>query len=785
MKKLAFSLLLLCMLLSMGRMAAQTAEADSIDVLHYDITLDMGNLVEKQVQGTAEITFVLTRDCNQVTFDLIADQVSPVMLDGIVTRGFNYDRDNALLTVYAGGNPGDTHVVSVPYVTNGYVESYGWGGLHMDNNLYYNLGVAFLAHPHVYGRGWFPCRDNFYDKATYRLTVTSQPGWRAICGGLKQSEVTNADSSNTSVWLLDHPTPTYLVSVSSAPWHIIEREYESLYGTYPALIGYLSRDSTQVHDKFDVLENVLPAFERAFGPYRWDRVGYIGTPKGSMEHVNNIGLVDACIAVSDEACQMTTCHELAHAWFGNLLTCASEGDMWINEGGASFCEEVAMEAINDRAAASRYYLDMLREVLLTAHHADHGYRALSDMSPNYTYGTTTYKKGALVWHSLRGIMGDSLFYSCMNRLFERCAFGNIDAAGLRDSLSLYSGMDLEGFFDFHVFTPGFVDFTIESLETTWEGTATLTLRQRLRGTDHYAHGQRVPVTFFSHDNQQSDQWMTVDDSVATQTFSLPFVAAYAVVDYHDLISDAATNSAVTLNHTGNYDMNNTYCKVYVGQDASTPINHRVQVTHHFTHPTGDLPEGVVRIADRYWEVQAAPWDQAISLRLLYNQGPYGASGAGFIDMGFYENRATLDSLCVLYRHDAQHPWQMVSRKRTNSSNSNTGFFTTTLFPGQYVLAVADTNLVGIPAEPAPSWDRQAQALPLRIFPNPGHTQFTVEVEGYDKKFDLQIFDNYGKNVLTANGLSNGDTVRHNLPAGSYVVIIKNNYVSLQSQIIVQ
>ena len=766
--------------LTQGRLVAQTAEADSIDVLHYDLVLDMSDTAVRQVYGTAEITFVVTRDCSALTFDLICDAVSPVSLDGTVTRGFNYDRDNALLTVYAHGHAGDTHVVSVPYTTSGYVESYGWGGLHLDDYIYYNLGAVFMMTPHVFGRSWFPCRDNFYDKATYRLTVTSKPGWRAICSGLKQSEVTHADGSNTSVWVIDHPTPTYLASVSSAPWRIIERQYESVYGTYPALIGYMNRDSVQVYDKFDVLEDVLPMFERAFGPYRWDRVGYIATPKGSMEHVSNIGLVDACIAVSDNACQMTTCHELGHAWFGNLLTCASEGDMWINEGGASFCEEVAAEALWGRGVATNNYLDKLRKVLLTAHLQDNGYRALSGMSTYYTYGTTTYDKGALVWHSLRGLMGDSLFYDCMNKLFERCAFGNIDAIALRDSLSLYSGMDLEGFFDFHVFTPGFVDFVVERLVTDGN-TATLTLRQQLRGTEHYAHGQRVPVTFFSSDEQQCDQWMTVDDSVATQSFVLPFVANYAVVDYHDLISDAATNNVIRLTGTGNYDMGNTFCKVYVGQRAATPINHRVQVTHHFTHPTGDTVAGVVRMADHYWEVNTAPWDNAISIRLLYNMGANSSSGASGLDMGFYDKGATLDSIGVMYRPDAHHPWQMVSRKRIASSNMSTGYFTTPLFIGQYALAVVDTNLVGI-SQPLAT---EESGTRLRLFPNPSHTQFQVEVEGYDKKFDLAMFDTSGKKVLSINGLSNGDTVRHDLPAGSYIVIIKNNYVSLQSQIIVQ
>ena len=175
-----------------------------MDVLHYNLVLDLGNMVERQLRGTAEITFVLTKACNEVSFDLICDTLHPLSLDGEVTRGFSYDRDNARLDIYvSGGQAGDTHVVSVPYVTNGYVESYGWGGLHFDNSLYYNLGVAFEGHPHVYGRAWFPCRDNFYDKATYRLEVTSKPGWRSICGGIRQSETMHADGSSTGVWLME------------------------------------------------------------------------------------------------------------------------------------------------------------------------------------------------------------------------------------------------------------------------------------------------------------------------------------------------------------------------------------------------------------------------------------------------------------------------------------------------------------------------------------------------------------------------------------------------------
>ncbi len=773
-------LLPLVLAIPQNRAFGQSAEADSIDVLHYDLTLDMGKTVDKQLRATAEITFRLTRDCPSVTFDLICDSLSPVSVDGVETRGFAYDRDNELLTISAGGQAGDTHVVTIPYVSNGYVESYGFGGLHMDNNIYYNLGAAFSAYPHVYGRGWYPCRDNFYDKATYRYTVTTKPGWRAICSGLRASETFDDDGSSTSVWELDYPIPTYISSIAAADWHVIEREYEGLYGTYPAILGFTTHDSASVAATFDLLEEVVPMYERCLGPYRWERIGYVATTMGSMEHANNIGLVSQCMATTDTLCYTTICHELGHAWFGNLVTCAEEGDMWINEGGATFTEELAVEALWGKDAANDYYQDKLSTVLRSAHFDDAGWRSLSGMSQYYTYGTTTYQKGAMVWHSLRGYLGDSLFYDCMNRLFRNCAFGNLDAAQLRDSLMLYSGMDLTGFFDFHVYHPGFVDYAIERLEVEGNN-ATLTLRQLLRGTDHYASGNRVPVTFFSSDWQRSEQLMVFDDSVATQTFVLPFVAAFAVVDIDHQLSDACTDDTAQLSAKGLRHLNNSYCKIMVGKATNEP-HAWVHVGHHFAHPTGEGQEGIMRLSNRYWKVSGnVPWEGNVTGRFLYNMGANGAAGAAFVDIDFYDRRATLDSLCLVYRADAQSAWQVVSRSRTTSSTATSGYFTTRLFPGEYALAVIDSNLLAIGEMP-----QEAAERTLRLYPNPSFAnEFTIDLGQYDKKFDVVILDSAGRKVLQKSNLHSGDRLHHQLSAGTYIVLIKNNFLSLQSQIIVQ
>lgn len=275
--------------------------------------------------------------------------------------------------------------------------------------------------------------------------------------------------------------------------------------------------------------------------------------------------------------------------------------------------------------------------------------------------------------------------------------------------------------------------------------------------------------------------MMFDDSIASQTFALPFVAAFAVVDFDHLLSNACTSDTISLKTKGLYTLDHSYCKVQVVSPSESQ-NAWIHVSHHFTHPTGDTLEGVVRMADRYWEIKGfVPWDGGYKGRFLYNQGSNGAAGVPNVDLGFYDNRRTLDSLCLMYRANVNEPWKLVSRERTANSSINNGYFVARLFPGQYALAVVDTSMLSIDS-PDPS----AEKMQLKLFPNPstGH-EVRVELPGYDKKFNVIFYDNTGKKMLQMKDVHSGDVIRHNLPVGIYAVLIQNNLISLQSQIIVQ
>ncbi|MCR4659530.1 MAG: T9SS type A sorting domain-containing protein [Bacteroidales bacterium] len=756
------------LLIATAAYAQRWEPTDSVDVLHTSVDIDFSGTTGAAFSATAEVSLRLLRPCPKIKLLLNC------AVDSIAVNG--QPCDCRLDSIGTGDMAaGDTMRIFVAYHYSGSSIT-DWGGMHLDPTIYYNLGISFTADPHSVGRAWFPTQDNFTDKGTYTLTVTSYPGWTTRCGGLLTSERLNPDGTQTTTWHIGLPTPAYLVSVAVAPWKIIERDFRGLDSTYQATLAYTTQDSTEVYHTFDVLDSVIPAFERAFGPYQWRRIGYNATPIGSMEHVMNISLAQQVIGDgSDDARFGNMCHELAHAWFGNTLTCAESGDMWINEGGASFCEEVAVESCLGRKAADQYYQNRLDKVIRTAHLDDNGYRPLHGMPHSHTYGTTTYKKGSLAWHSLRGVMGDSLFYASMRRLFANCIFGNLDAYGLLDSLEAYSGLEHNSLYTSvggQIFSSGFLSYHIDSVAYA-AGQATVHMSCRRIGTEvNISIPSRVPVVFFDWAfSHPVERWVEFDsDGSTTATFSLPYEPVYWVIDYYHRIANAITSAEFDGAPAGVNDGQSAHFALGVTSEA---VPTRVIVEHHWGDPGGSMPAGVLNTAKRYWVVTGyLPCDGTYTGQFQFCREGYRDAVYPHLDNGFYHRRAQLDSMALLYRHTPADPWAVATRH--HAGNANEGRFTdVNLRPGEYMLAIIDTALIAVPHAEQPA---------LSISPNPANGSFKVTFDGPPST--LAITDLQGRTVYRQSNVASGQLVRPNLPAGNYIVKIENNFLSLQSQLII-
>lgn len=739
---------------------AQDNMQDSVDVLHYDLHLDIGNKTYKRIEGSAEVTMHVLSRVDSLVLELCPSDIDSVWLNG-TSSSFSYNASVRLLSVPFSGNVGDTAVVKVFYRKGPYVASQSWGGFYFEDNIYYNLGIAIYEYPHNVGKAWFPCRDNFYDKATYHFEITAQPDWKAICTGLLDTVVQHADGSSTWCWTLGRQTPTYLVGVAVAPFNVIERQYESTDATYPAIIGFLDHDSVNVWRAFDKMSKVIPMYETCFGPYRWDRVGYVSTPRGSMEHSSSISFTTYCMDSQQEACFATMAHEFAHSWFGNLVTCATSEDMWINEGGASFCEEVAVQALNAETRPlhyKEYARANLKKVLLKAHLDDQGFKPVYGQTPQFTYGTTVYSKGATVWHSLRGYMGEDLFYSSLRTLFNRHAFKNIDSWQLRDSLSLYSGIDLTDFFDFHVFNAGFVDYVIDSI-TMARSSAAVYIRQKSYGTNAIANGNKVWISFFSSDLQRVNRLVSFDGESARVVVQLPFTPAFAVVDFDEELSKASIGQYTVVSSQGVKELNDVFFKADVPNDGTWAW---LYVTHHWSRPDTSLSPQVLRMADRYWSVTGVlPENDEIQGQFYFSR----SGDTRSLDNEFITLSSQMQSARLLYREGAGDQWRVIPSVYQGSSVSGY-FITPELKKGEYTLALIDTNYVDI-QQPVMSDNKN-----VTVYPNPSTGNVTVMTDVDGEKLSVDICDNSGKKISSNLTLISGQQTHLSLSTGNYIFVIR-------------
>ena len=174
---------------------ANTYSQDTIDAIRYNINLDLGNHNPNAFSGYTDIYMRTTKaGMNSFSLDLQVANVDSVLIDGTQLETFDYNRRYLSLDIPSSISMGDTFCVRVYYNGTESAESYGFGGIHFDNHIIYNLGAAIKAVPHNYGRAWYPCFDNFTDKAAYEFHITVRPGWTAYCNGTLQSTTTNADN---------------------------------------------------------------------------------------------------------------------------------------------------------------------------------------------------------------------------------------------------------------------------------------------------------------------------------------------------------------------------------------------------------------------------------------------------------------------------------------------------------------------------------------------------------------------------------------------------------------
>src|SRR5690606_6497098 len=168
---------------------ALNSRSDTIDILNFQINLDITDFTNKIVVGNCKITItpklnginLLDLDLLELNLDSVKDAANNLLT-------FSYNDTLLAVNLPTLMNVGDTAEVIVFYNGTPQTDNSGFGGFYFNNSYAYNLGVGFNADPHNYGRVWFPCFDNFVEHATYEFNIITSGGKKAHCNGVLVSD---------------------------------------------------------------------------------------------------------------------------------------------------------------------------------------------------------------------------------------------------------------------------------------------------------------------------------------------------------------------------------------------------------------------------------------------------------------------------------------------------------------------------------------------------------------------------------------------------------------------
>jgi len=740
------------------------AKSDTIDILHYHIAMDATDVVNKKLSFVTTLTF--TPKMTGVTFmelDLLKLQIDSITPSNLVSW---YNYNDTLIGVHftSALSVTDTQTITVYYGGKPQGDATGWGGFHFAAPYYYNLGVGFGADPHTYGRAWFPCFDNFVEKSTYSFAIKTEGGRKAYCNGLRTSITPLAGDTIINNWNLSNPIPTYLASVAISNYHEINSTHNGL----PYMLMARAADTTKLKNSFVNITQTQDAYENYFGPYFWDKMGYVLTTVGAMEHATSIhfprSLANGTLGGED-----IMAHEMAHHWWGNLITCATAEDMWINEGMAEFSSHLYEEKVYSKAK----YLETVRNngafVIQFAAVNDNGHHAIYGVPHDLTYGTHVYQKGAMVAHNMRGYLGDSLFFAGTTKMLAQNKYGNFNSNQFRDSLGAITGYNLTSFFNDWIFQPGYPEFNLDSLVVTNsalpEKTVTVGISQRQRAAAHAFTNIPLEITYFNDNGNSATKPVVYAQTDLSFTTQIPFAPTYAVINYNSHILTGTTANEETITTTGNLDLKRALISVDVKQISGTAT---LRVEHHWAGPEGLNPKNFKISTSRYWRVTGV-LPQGFKAEAKMNYTKFASQGSLDADLlGFSE-----DSLILLYRTDARQPWLEYPHYQKNIlNNPNNGFGRmelSELLPGEYVFANGVSTL-GLT-------EKLKENKKIKIYPNPADSVINLKIP---RKLNTQKYVVYNASgTIVFEGVVNAGTDNiftintTDLPAGNYVLMVDN------------
>ena len=435
------------------RMTPQTGDGyfpKSFDVVKYDLDIDIWQCYQfpypHNFNGNLIITLradsvlnSLTLDASNYSIDILSVSQSAI--------GFNHANDKLTITLNRDYQPGEEFQVGIRYFHKN-VEDYAF---------YVKNGWVFTDCEPEGARKWFPCYDSPSDKAKWKLRAKVPAGVKLGSNG-DLADSTRVADTIWYTWQSEENVATYLNVISSRvnynldiinwvnpnnPSQVVPIRFYYNPGEDPSFIK-------------SIMNNLTTFYSQTFCDHPFTKNGFASLNDefawGGMENQTLTSLCQNCWS------EMLVAHEFAHQWFGDMITCATWADIFLNEGFATYSESLWLENTQGYAAYKQ-------DVLSNANYYLSSNPGWAISNPDWAVTTPstsvlfnyaiTYCKGAAVLHMLRYTIGDSLFFEVLHQYASNPLL-KYESATIPDFINVVNtvtGQDYQWFFDEWIYAP--------------------------------------------------------------------------------------------------------------------------------------------------------------------------------------------------------------------------------------------------------------------------------------------------------------------------------------------
>jgi aminopeptidase N len=498
------------------KMYSPNAPVHSFDVLKYTLDLDLFNCYitpyPKSFTGSVIVSFRADSVIDHIVLNAVNTSLT---IDSVSMSGVSFTHSTNLLDIELDRayNPGEETDVKIYYKHKNV----------SDGALYVNTGFLFTDCEPEGARKWFPCYDKPSDKAKTDVTTKVPLNVKLASNGRLQDSIVNGDTLIYH-WISRDPVATYLTILTSRAnfnLDIVNWTNPNTGEVTPMRFYYNPGENPTGMET--IFPDMVTFYSQEFGDHPFEKNGFATLNSdfswGGMENQTLTSLCANCWSESLIA------HEFAHQWFGDMITCATWADIWLNEGFATWTEAHWTEFTDGYTAYKNEIKNNADYYLLVNHTwpiSDPDW-AINTPSVNILFDyAVTYMKGSCVLYQLRNVMGDSAFFAGMKAYATDTVdfkYKSATIGDFKDKMEAVSGQELDYFFDEWIFIGGHPTYqNVYSIQPNGDGWRVyFTFRQ----TGNTAYWQ-MPAELRIRFEDNSDTIITVFNSFNGQIFTFDF-----------------------------------------------------------------------------------------------------------------------------------------------------------------------------------------------------------------------------------------------------------------------